>query len=359
MREICIRHRPLCPRSLTLLILLLLIVTGVCSARPKKDVIQFANGDHITCEIIKLEKGNLYVKLDYADGTVEVDWTKIAHIESSQSFVVANKSGQRFKGQLKAVAEGNTSEELQLQVAGSSRTEIISGKEVVGIEQTETSFWQNLNGTVDLGFSYAKQQNRSQYSLDSSVIYARTRWSAGAEYNSSFSGGGGLSSLRNDLRLTAQRQLRSPHNFYLGFAEFLHNDEQQLDLRTTFGGALGHVFRNTNNSFIAAYGGVTWSRENYSPEATTRRTGDSSEAVVGTQLDFFRFKTTNILLDARLYPSLTDLGRTRFDLNTSMRLKIAKDLYWKFGYYLNVDSRPPQNLPKTDYGSTSSLGWSF
>ncbi len=359
MREICIRHRPLCPRSPTLLLLLLLIVTGVCSARSKKDVIQFANGDRITCEIIKLEKGYLYVKLDYADGTVGMDWSKIARIESPQSFVVANKSGQRFRGQLENVAQGKATEELRLQVTGSTKTEIVAGKEVVAIEQTETSFWQNLNGTLDIGFSYAKQQNRAQYSLDSSVIYARTRWSTGAEYNSSFSGGGGLSSLRNDLRLTAQRQLRSPHNFYLGFAEFLHNDEQQLDLRRTFGGALGHVFRNTNNSFIAAYGGVTWSRENYSPEATTRRTGDSSEAVVGTQLNFFRFKTTNILLDARLYPSLTDLGRTRFDLNTSMRLRIAKDLYWKFGYYLNVDSRPPQNLPKTDYGSTSSLGWTF
>jgi hypothetical protein len=87
--------------------------------------------------------------------------------------------------------------------------------------------------------------------------------------------------------------------------------------------------------------------------------GNSAEAIVGTQLNFFRFKTTNILADARVYPSLTDLGRVRFDLNTSVKLRVAKDLYWRFGYYLNVDSRPPQNLPKTDYGSTSSLGWTF
>jgi hypothetical protein len=43
-------------------------------------------------------------------------------------------------------------------------------------------------------------------------------------------------------------------------------------------------------------------------------------------------------------------------LKTSLKLKIAKDLYWRLGDYLNVDSRPPQNLPKTDYGSTSSPG---
>jgi putative salt-induced outer membrane protein YdiY len=81
--------------------------------------------------------------------------------------------------------------------------------------------------------------------------------------------------------------------------------------------------------------------------------------VLGTQVNFFRFKTTNILADARLYPSLTDAGRVRFDLNTALKLRLAKDLYWKLGYYLNLDSRPPQNLPKSDYGSTSSLGWTF
>jgi len=103
---------------------------------------------------------------------------------------------------------------------------------------------------------------------------------------------------------------------------------------------------------------VVWNREHYSSQAVGQG-GDSAEAILGTQLNFFRFKTTNFLVDARVYPSLTDLGRTRFDLNTSMKLRIAKDLYWKCGYYLNVDSRPPQNLPKTDYGSTSSLGWTF
>jgi hypothetical protein len=37
-----------------LLVLLLLTLSAVCSAREKKDIIQFTNGDRITCEIIKL-----------------------------------------------------------------------------------------------------------------------------------------------------------------------------------------------------------------------------------------------------------------------------------------------------------------
>jgi len=359
MQDICIHCCPpscLCP---TWLLLLVLVLTGVCSARAKKDVIQFKNGDRLTCEIVKLEKGYLYIKLDYADGTVAIDWSKVLRIESPQSFVVADNYEKRYTGRLETLAEGTSPEGLKVKVTGPSTSEIVSGTDVVGIGQTDTSFWENLHGGIDAGFNYAKQENRAQYNFDANAVYARAKWQAAADYTSSFSGGGDLSNLRNDLRLSGARQLRSPRNFYIGLVEFTHNGEQQLDLRSTLGGAVGHYFRQTNHSLIGAYSGVVWNREHYSAQATLGQGGDSAEAILGTQLNFFRFKTTNFLIDARVFPSLTDLGRTRFDLNTSLKLRIAKDLYWKLSYYLNVDSRPPQNLPKTDYGSTGSLGWSF
>lgn len=344
------------------MLLVLVALTGACAAREKKDVIQFANGDRITCEIIKLEKGYLYVKLDYADGTVSIDWSKIVRVESPQSFVVANTEGNRYAGTLQSTAEAKAPdgrEQLTVQVAGPSSSQVVAGKEVVTIERTDTSLWQNLHGGLDAGFNFSKQQSRTQYNFQTNAVFQRTKWSAAENFESSFSGGGNLSDLRNNLQLGVTRQLRSPRNFYSGLAGFLQSDEQQLDLRTTFGGALGHLFQYTNNSFIAAFGGLDWNRERYSSAAKMGRTGESAEAILGTQVNFYRFKTTNILADARVYPSLTDPGRVRFDLNTSLKLRLAKDLYWRFGYYLNFDSRPPQTLPKTDYGSTSSLGWTF
>jgi len=342
-----------------LLVWLFLTSGTVCSAREKKDVIQFTNGDRITCEIVKLEKGYLYVKLEYADGTVAMDWSKITRVESPQTFVVADKAGERYTGSLESVAGAQAGEAPEVKVTGPSTSQTISAEEVVQIHRTDNTFWQNLHGGMDAGLNFAKQQNRTQYNFQSNATFERRKWLAGANYESSFSGGGDISDLRNDLRLNVTRQLLSPRNFYEGLADFLQSNEQQLDLRTTLGGAVGHMFSYTNHSFIAAFAGADWNRERYSSEATVGRIGDSAEAILGTQVNFFRFKTTNILADARLYPSLTDLGRVRFDLNTSLKLRLAKDLYWKFGYYLNFDSRPPQNLPKSDYGSTSSLGWTF
>jgi putative salt-induced outer membrane protein YdiY len=348
-------------RSFASVTLLFVALSSVCSAREKKDVIRFRNGDRITCEIVKLDKGYLYVKLEYADGTVAMDWSKISSVESTQKFVVADKAGKRYTGSLQstAVQDSEKPEEPQVEVTGPSASEVISTTDVVQIHRTDTTFWQNLHGGMDAGLNFSKQQNRTQYNFQSNAAFERTKWLANANYESSFSGGGGISDLRNDLGMNITRQLLSPRNFYLGLADFLQSNEQQLDLRTTLGGGLGHMYSYTNHSFVAAFAGADWNRERYSAAATTGRAGESAEAVLGTQLNFFRFKTTNILADARLYPSLTDPGRVRFDLNTSLKLRLAKDLYWKFGYYLNFDSRPPENLPKSDYGSTSSLGWTF
>lgn len=341
------------------LMLMLGILSRDCSAREKNDVVQLVNGDHLTCQIIKLEKGYLYVKLPYADGTVALDWSKVSGIKSDQSFVITGKDGRRYTTKLKSITEGSASEELQLEVPAGSQNEVLLGINTVGIDQTENRFLRNFHGGLNIGFNFTKQQDRAQYSLDSNATYARTKWISNAYYDSSFSGGGNASTLRNDLRIDSSWQLRSPNNFYRGTAEFLHNGEQQLDLRTTLGAALGRYFRHTNNSLITSYSGLVWNRERYSAASTTSQSGNTAEGVVGAQLNFFRFKTTNFLADARVYPSVTDLGRTRFDLNTSYKLRIAKDLYWQLSYYLNFDSRPPQSLPKTDYGTTSSLGWTF
>jgi hypothetical protein len=339
--------------------LALLAFTGVCSAREKKDVLIMKNGDHITCEIKRLQKGYLYINLAYGDGTVSIDWTKVASVTSPQVFVVADVNGNRYTGVLKDTTEPNGEGELKVLVAGGTTPELIPGNNVVDIEQIEFNVFQNLHGSADAGFTYTKQQNRNQYSLNANAVYARAKWAAAVTYGSSFSGGGSGSSLRNDLLLEGTRQMRTPRNFYMGLAQFQHNTEQELSLRTALGSAYGRTLTNTNNSVIAVFAGGDWNHERYFPQATGSHGGNSAEAIVGTQLNFFRFRTTNFLVDSRAYPSLTDLGRVRFEINTSVKLRIAKDLYWNLSYYLNVDSRPPQNLPQTDYGSTTSLGWTF
>lgn len=345
-------------RSRVLTAIVLFLASSASSwARPSKDIIRFTNGDRMTCEIIKLQRGYLYVNLPYADGTVALDWSKVAHIESEQGFIVADNTGRNYDGGLRTIAGSGEPKNLTVGVGVPPKGGVIQATNVVGMRRMDESFWTNLNGAIDSGVNFSKQEDRVQYTFQANAAYDRTRWSAGGSYQSDFSGGGGGdSSLRNDLLFTGTHQLRSPNHFAAYTVEFLQSNAQQLDLRTTTSAALGRVFSKTNHSFITAYAGLVWDRERFAADPIV---GQSAEALIGTQLNFFTFKNANALLNARVYPSLTEPGRVRFNMNTALTFKVARDLYWRFSYFLDSDSQPPMNFPKTDYGSSSSLGWSF
>ena len=72
-------------------------------ARQKTDLLIMKNGDRITCEVKSLDTGVLSIALDYVDGTVSVDWSKVAHLESSQLFVVLTQDGSSHEGALGTV----------------------------------------------------------------------------------------------------------------------------------------------------------------------------------------------------------------------------------------------------------------
>lgn len=58
------------------------------SARTKTDILHMKNGDKMTCEIKRMEHGQLLVKTDYTKGTLTINWEKIERIESKQLFVL-------------------------------------------------------------------------------------------------------------------------------------------------------------------------------------------------------------------------------------------------------------------------------
>jgi hypothetical protein len=334
-----------------------LAAQAVCLARPRLDVIRFSNGDVLTCEILKLERGYLFVSLDQAEGTISLDWFKIDRIESPQTFVVEASSGRRYTGSLHSAPV--LDDQWRISVSDSRVEQTLFGYEVVALAQTEATFWRNLHGGINFGVNFTKQERRTQFNFSSDARFTRELWTETAVYESSFSGGEHATNHRNNVRLSVLRQWRSKRQYASAVAEVLQDSVQGLERRAIMGAVIGHLIRNDNSGRIALYGGVNWNKELYTSAAPVDRSGHSLEALFGAQFNLFKFKTMNFLMDARVYPSLTNLGRTRVDVNSSARVRLAKDLYWNFGIYLNYDSRPPVGLPSNDYGATGGLGWTF
>ena len=73
-------------------------------ARDNTDVIVMKNGDRMTCEIKALSAGVLSVKLKYVQGTIGVQWSEVARLESNQLFLVKTEDGTVYTGKLSTAA---------------------------------------------------------------------------------------------------------------------------------------------------------------------------------------------------------------------------------------------------------------
>lgn len=332
-------------------------------ARPKRDIIHFKNGDRWTCEIKSLDRGYLYVSLDYVDGTVSADWSQVDRIESPQGFVLRDEIGEILTGSLHTQPEVE-GKPVEIAVGEGPAAHKLEQHEVVQLAQVEDHFLQGVHGSVDAGLIFNKSETQTQFSLNAQADYRRETWLATTSFKSSFSGAvREADNLRNDFQVGYQRQLRRRNYFVGTFGELLSSEEQQLDLRSLIGGGVGRIFKNTNSHRFLVLAGGTWTREHYSPnpDATTETNPivNSAEGLIAATYQFFRFKTTNFSIDLRTYPGLSEPGRIRFDGDAAIRFKVIKDLYWSFSAYANYDSRPPRNTVRSDYGLNSSVGWTF
>jgi len=139
----------------------------------------------------------------------------------------------------------------------------------------------------------------------------------------------------------------------------LKSNQQDLELRSTYGAGFGRRLVQTDRTTLLAIGGGAYSHESYFPQPGTEPVLNNAEVLLGLKFSTFRFKTLNINSQNFLYPSLTDPGRFRFSSQSNLRIELLRNFYWNFQFYENYDTRPPVSAPKNDLGLGTSLGWTF
>jgi hypothetical protein len=324
------------------------------SSRLKTDVVLMKNGDRITCEIRSLEQGQLTVKQEYASSTVVFDWSKVDNIQTKQPFVVVNDKGNAFSGHVSETADGHI-----VTVAGANEVRI-PHDEVVSIQQTGETFLRSLRGDVDLGLSFAQSNAQKNVTLQGDLTYQATTHLAGLSANSQFTSQKEVSDT-NETTLKSEyfEQLRKSAWYGGAIANFLSSSEQQIDLRTTLGGALATrpIYTNRTNLSLIAGLAFTSEKDKSDTESTANKRGlDSAFAL---QFSTFRFDSTTFDTTVWVYPSLTTPGRVRMTLNQDVYYKFYKDFYVRASFYDNYDNRPVVGAPPNNLGVSSTVGWSF
>ena len=69
---------------------------------------------------------------------------------------------------------------------------------------------------------------------------------------------------------------------------------------------------------------------------------------------------TNLDLSLRYYPSLSDAGRHRLQIDGGVRRELWKDFFVALTLYNTFDSRPPNpDAERNDLGAVVSIGWTY
>ena len=339
-----------CARAITAVLVILVCPAVALASHGKVDRIEKQNGDLLICEVLSLLRGVVKAKTD-GMGTITIEWNKIVRFTSPVLFEVELSSGAVYYGTLSAPAAG------KLRVSGAPAGTDFDMIDVVKLTPIDQKFWQQLDGSVDVGFTFTQADQRSQWTFNGTVSRTTRNYTTTVNANSLLTIDDQNSHQnRNTVSAGVQRQL-GRRWFASLFGQADHNEELNLDLRSLVGAGLGRVLVQTNRVLFSPYAGLTYTQERYTDEPVQNR----AEAAIGLRLDWFTFGDyeSDLVFQEQTYIDVKDPGRVRIELNTNYKQEIVKDLYWSVNLLESFNASPPAGNKKNDVTLSMSLGWSF
>lgn len=337
-----------------------IVLLSVCPlfGKRKDDVVIMKNGDRFTGEIKALQYGELVFKTDAMEDSVHLDWKKVQTLHSKDTFIVSLSDGRRVAGYINKEAKATEGEKSFTITDNSSAIEV-SPSEVIAVSQRENSFWNQLAGSVSYGFGFSSGNKQANSSLAADVGFRNAKNSTQLATSSQFDS---QTNAKNTNRITFDSQyarMLANHCFALGLLSLLKSNQQDLNLRSTYGGGVGRKLVQTDRTSVTIIGGAAYSHENYVPQPGIETIHNNAESLFGVTFSTFRFGKLNVGSRTLLFPSLNDPGRLRVSSQSSLLIELIRNFNWNLQLYENYDTRPPINAPKNDLGITTAIGWTF
>lgn len=333
------------------------------------DSLVFSKSEVVIGEIKHMKLGVLKIETNYSENDFEIEWTGVKEIYSTRTFIITLSNGERLIGTINTDPENKSdveiitreSEELERDKFDLKRVTIDSEKltiskiDVVNIKPLDSGFWDQLNASIDLGYTFTKANNVQQFTFRSNLGYLTENW------NADFS----LDAVRNSqdsVESTKRTDVNFGYSYFTGknwflniSANFLQNDEQKLELRSNPKVGVGNYVVQTNYIYLSLSGGAAWNSESYTDPAIENR--NTSEAYLGAELNMFDFGDLSLLTNIYGYKSIDESDRFRTDFKIDLKYDLPYDFYIKLGYTLNYDSKPVEGASESDYVLQTTFGW--
>jgi len=336
---------------------IVLLCLGFISPVWADDVVIFTNGDRLSGTIKSLDRGVLIMSAPVLDGDSNLNWNKIARVESDRLFQFQTSAGRRFLGRV--ANDDVETQEGRISVLVDGAQESLNPIEIVKMAQTVSGLSGFLAVTVGGGLAITKSNDQKQFTADASASYETTGYRTNAYLNSLFTTqANGSNTNRQNVRASFVKKL--PRRWGVGvLSDFLTSDEQELELRTIVGGLVTRDFLRTNSIELRALGGSVWNNERYREEADASTDNNGLEGLAGVQVSLFHFREWGVDSTLLTFPSFSNAGRFRLDWTANLRVRLIKNrrLWWNINQTINFDSKPPPIASGTDYVTKTSITW--
>ncbi len=327
--------------------LLLLLGAGVAEAQ-KTDSVWIRNGDRITGEVKSMSRALLKYSTDDL-GTIYIEWDKVDRISTTTILEVQLGSGQKFYGPLGLVSSGW----LAL------GADTLSLGEIVTMAPIEQKLLGRLSGYLDLGFSYQKAHKAVQLSTGAKVVYRGPTAETTLEITTFLED-------RDDAAETSRLSGAFTERVFLsnrwstGFlVGFDQNEELDLAGRGRLVGFGSRMLAQSNHIEFRATGGMVLTRERY---FSTDSTSTGFEGLLGASFRAFRYDRPKLdaSLTSQAFPSFSIGGRVRLQNDFRLSYELVKDFMLTGTVFSTHDSKPPAaGIPKSDFGTTLAISWTF
>lgn len=317
----------------------------------RTDVVTLRNGDRITGELVRLERGRLEFETDDA-GTLYLEWDKLATVVTTQLVEVITVDSRRFLGSLGQADPGS------IAVASPDGNVTLLMSEVTYITAIGKSFWTKLDGSVDVGFSYTRSSGVEQFNLNWDTVYrkpaSQVRLTASATQTSTSDGSS------DDRGALEASYLLNPWQrwFIVAVGRLETNESLGLELRSQVGAIVGPTLFNGTHGEMSAGGGMVVNHEQGVDVEPTQ----NLEGLLAFRASYYTYDRpkTNLDISFQYYPSFSDFGRQRIQFDTSAKRELLKDFYVSLNLFDTFDSDPPNpDADRNDVGVVISLGWSY
>jgi len=323
------------------------------NAAPKTDIVYFKNGDKLTGEIRSLGRGRLNLNTD-ATGTIAIEWDKISGIVSDQHIQFETASGIRYFGSVKTSEKAS-----EIIVVTNNGPQTLDAERIINMEPIEDRGIDALDIDFTVGYNFAKAGGVASTNLAVNMDWRSLIRIESFRFSTTITDSDTLEASKRMTLGLQHTRLWNNRWFSNGNLTFEKNDELGLNLRTSIGVGAGRYLVQSNRMLWSLDAGLQVSREDLVAE--TEET-DSLEATFTAKWDWFIFQDPELdwSTTVQLVPSLTESGRVRGELDTSLQWEIINDLKWGFALYGSFDNQPQSATGETsDYGINTTVTYEF